>query len=234
MKTILFDLDGTLLPMDVEAFTQFYFQRLMVKMSSVGYDGKMILKAVGAGSIAMVKNDGKRSNEEVFWETFTALTKINRNEIEDTFYQFYTHEFNDIGKDTLRSQNMIDAVKLLKEKGYRMHLATNPLFPSIATEERIQWAGLDINDFESVTTYEYCSFSKPNIEYYKEILEKHHLDPQDCIMVGNDTEEDGVVEKLGIPLYLIEDYIINRTNEPLKSYWHGSSQEFLEIVKKEF
>jgi len=31
--------------------------------------------------------------------------------------------------------------------GFRVALATNPIFPAIATEKRIRWAGLTPEDF---------------------------------------------------------------------------------------
>ena len=111
-----------------------------------------------------------------------------------------------------------------------MILATNPLFPALATKARIGWAGLDESMFDVVTTYENCSFTKPNIEYYKALIKENHLVVEECMMVGNDSLEDGVIETMGIPLYLVEDYLIHREDTPLKSKWHGKSEDFLAFV----
>ena len=73
LTTILFDLDGTLLPMDQEVFVKDYLNRLAAKMVPYGYDPQMLVKAVWRGTGAMVANDGRKSNEAVFWETFAAL-----------------------------------------------------------------------------------------------------------------------------------------------------------------
>ena len=70
IKNVLFDLDGTLLPMDMERFTNGYFQLLTEKMAPLGYDPKALIDAVWAGTAAMVKNDGSRLNEEAFWAKF--------------------------------------------------------------------------------------------------------------------------------------------------------------------
>ena len=131
MNTILFDLDGTLLPMDVEEFTKKYFGLIMQTMNENNRDGKMILDAILKGTMAMVRNDGSHTNEEVFWETFVEATQIPQDEIEPEFYDFYENVFDKINSG-IQSQNMIKAAKLLKEKGYRLYLTTNPLFPRVA------------------------------------------------------------------------------------------------------
>ena len=141
MNTVLFDLDGTLLPMDVEEFTKNYFGYIVQTMNENGRDGKFILKAIGKGVEEIVKNNGTLTNEEVFWNTFTSVTKIKQEEIEPEFIKFYETRF-DLINTGRQSIHMIQAVSLLKEKGYRLILATNPLFPSIATEKRIKWANV--------------------------------------------------------------------------------------------
>lgn len=230
MNTILFDLDGTLLPMDVEEFTKKYFGLIMQTMNENNRDGKMILDAILKGTMAMVRNDGSHTNEEVFWETFVEATQIPQDEIEPEFYDFYENVFDKINSG-VQSQNMIKAAKLLKEKGYRLYLTTNPLFPRVATLKRVRWAGLDPDDFEWITTYENSSFSKPSVNYYQEVIQGQHLDVNQCMMVGNDVKEDGVIETLGIPLYLVEDYMLNHDNLEIKCRWKGSSQDFLSFAE---
>ena len=118
----------------------------------------------------------------------------------------------------------------LKSKGYRLIVATNPLFPEIATMSRIQWSGLDSHLFDEITTYEDYHYAKPNIKYYQEILEKFNIDPKDCLMVGNDAQEDLVVRELGIPTYLITDHLIDRSNGNYQSDYQGTMEEFLSFI----
>lgn len=66
IKNILFDLDGTLLPMDQDKFANGYFSRLVKKLAPFGYEPKKTVDGIWAGTAAMVKNDGKRTNEEAF------------------------------------------------------------------------------------------------------------------------------------------------------------------------
>ena len=113
-----------------------------------------------------------------------------------------------------------------------MVLATNPIFPEIATRQRIKWAGLDIEDFELVTTYENSRFSKPNLNYYTDILAKINVDAKDCMMVGNDVSEDMVTTKLGMKVFLLTQDLINKNNEDINNYPHGNFDDFLNMFVK--
>lgn len=230
MNTILFDLDGTLLPMDVEEFTHRYFGLILQTMDEKGFDGKMILDAILSSTKAMILNDGKKTNEEVFWENFTSLSNLSRDLMEPHFNDFYEHVFDQIDSH-VQSENMKQAVNILKEKNYRLILSTNPLFPRIATLKRIQWAGLDSNDFDYITTYENSSACKPNLAYYEEIIDKLDLDIKECMMVGNDVQEDGILEKIGIPVYLVSDYLLNRNNQKITTFEMTDSDAFLKYVQ---
>lgn len=232
IKTVLFDLDGTLLPMDIDEFVQKYFKALTVKFANLGYDQELILKGVFAGIKAMYKNDGTNTNEIVFWQSFELAANIERSECESQMLDFYQNEFVEIGKALVQNEKMIKAVKLLVKKGYRLLLTTNPLFPASAVDQRINWAGIDPAIFALKTSYETCHYTKPNLKYYQEIIAQENLNLDECLMVGNDVIEDGVIETLGIPLYLVTDCLINRDNQPIKSKYHGNSQEFYDFVVK--
>lgn len=73
ITTILFDLDGTLLPMDNDVFTKGYFKLLIQKLSPYGYNPQELVGAIWEGTEAMVKNDDQNSNYEVFWKTFAQV-----------------------------------------------------------------------------------------------------------------------------------------------------------------
>ena len=106
---------------------------------------------------------------------------------------------------------------MIKAKGLRVALATNPIFPAIATQNRIRWAGLEPEDFELYTTYENIGYSKPNLKYYEEVLRRMGLKPCDAMMVGNDVGEDMVASKLGMEVFLITDHMINKAGEDISA-----------------
>ena len=93
IKVILFDLDGTLLPMDQDTFVKTYFGLLAKKMASYGYEPDKLIEAVWTGTSAMVKNDGSKSNEEAFWERFAQIYGDKVKEDIPLFDEFYRKEF---------------------------------------------------------------------------------------------------------------------------------------------
>jgi FMN phosphatase YigB (HAD superfamily) len=115
--------------------------------------------------------------------------------------------------------------------GYEVALATNPIFPSIATRKRISWTGLDYNDFKLVTTYENSSFCKPNLKYYEEILSKLGYQANECLMVGNDVAEDMIASKLGMKVFLLPKCLINKNNEDINKYPHGDFNDLIRFIK---
>ena len=100
----------------------------------------------------------------------------------------------------------------------------------MATKARIRWAGCNPDDFKYITAYENSRFSKPNLKYYEEVLEKTGYKPEEVIMVGNDVREDMIVNKLGIDSYLITDCLLNLDNEDINKYKHGNFEEIMNLV----
>ena len=230
ITAVLFDLDGTLLPMDQDAFTGSYFSNLAAKAATKGYQPNALIDTVWAGTAAMVKNDGEKTNEAVFWELFAA--KYGGDALNDIpfFEEFYRTDFQKAKELCGFAPMAKDIVHSLKARGLRVILATNPLFPAIATESRIRWAGLEPDDFELYTTYENSRHCKPNPEYYKDIMAELNLVPEECVMVGNDVTEDMIAETLGMKVFLLTDCLINRKNEDISKYPHGGFKELADFL----
>ena len=231
IKAILFDLDGTLLPMDQDVFLKAYFSGLVKAMIPHGYDSELVVKSIWAGTSAMVKNDGSRSNEEVFWESFCGFFGPDARKDEPLFQHFYETEFQKVSAACGFDSRAAEAIREIRELGCRTILATNPLFPPIATRSRIRWAGLQPEDFEYITTYDNSSFCKPNPRYYEEILHKQGFSPAECVMVGNDVGEDMIAANLGMKVFLLTDCLINKSDADISQFPHGSFPELMEFIR---
>lgn len=231
ITTILFDLDGTLLPMDQEKFIQDYLGRMAKKLAPYGYDPDLLVKGIWKGTGAMVKNDGTRTNEEAFWDVFNAVMGRDCRDGEQLFLDYYRNEFQEVRHACGFDARASEAIREIKTLGYRVGLATNPLFPAIATHSRAKWAGLNSDDFEVITTYENSRHCKPNPDYYRDILATLDVNPENCVMVGNDVQEDMVAETLGMKVFLLTDSLINRTGEDISRYPHGSFPELLTFIR---
>lgn len=219
---ILFDLDGTLLPMNQEEFTAGYFKLLAAKVAPFGYEPQKLVRSVWAGTAAMVKNDGNCTNEEAFWNTFVQIYGEEVLKDIPVFDEFYRTDFQQAKTLCGFNPKASEIVQKFKGAKFRVALATNPLFPAVATESRIRWAGLEPSDFECYTTYENSSFCKPNPAYYQRLAEKLGVRPSECLMVGNDVDEDMVAAgTIGMNVFLLTDCIINKENKDISNYPHG-------------
>jgi FMN phosphatase YigB (HAD superfamily) len=227
MNTILFDLDGTLLPMDQEMFIKLYFKQLVTHFAPFGIAPEAMMAGVNEGTKAMVLNDGSMTNEERFWSEFSKHLGPDVRNLEPEFEKFYQTGFHQAKASTSTSELTQQVIQKAKDKGFTIIIATNPLFPKVATHGRIGWAGFSPEDVSYITTYETSSYCKPNLEYYREILDTIGKDPSECMMVGNDVKEDMGVSKLGMKRYLITDCLINTNNDDISDIPHGSMQDFL-------
>lgn len=230
LTTILFDLDGTLLPMDQDEFVKYYFGLLARKLAPLGYDPKELPGNIWAGTAAMVKNDGSCTNEEAFWKKFSTFYTADVRRDEPVFREFYENEFSGAKASCGFNPKAAETIHFLKEKGYRLILATNPIFPAVATENRIRWAGLEPSDFELYTTYENSCHCKPNPDYYRDILNTIGVDGSECLMVGNDAVEDLAAQQLGMKVFLLTDCLINKHDADLSAYPQGSFDELVAYI----
>lgn len=231
-KAILFDLDGTLLPMDQDVFVEAYFKGLAKKLAPVGYDPQKLIEAVWAGTYAMIKNNGEKTNEEAFWQYFCSVFGEKARDDEPHFEEFYKTDFDNVKSVCGFEKQAAEIIKMIKAAGVKIVLATNPIFPAIATESRIRWAGLSPEDFEFYTTYENIGYCKPNPAYYIEILRRLGLEADECAMIGNDVGDDMVAKKLGMQVFLLTDNLINKSGADITEFEHGGYNELEEFIKK--
>ena len=232
MKTVLFDLDGTLLPLDQEAFGKAYIFGMAKYMAPYGYDLQELIRGITVGTGAMVKNDGADTNEEVFWRYFSRQMGRDARADEPYFEEYYRTEFQKVREVCGFNPKSAEVIAFLKQAGCRVVLATNPLFPRIATYSRAAWAGMDPADFDLITTYENSRHCKPNPEYYRDVLADLGEKAENCIMVGNDVQEDMLAaQEAGIQVFLLTDCLINRHNTDVSNIPQGSFPELLEFLK---
>ena len=232
ITTVLFDLDGTLLPMEQNNFVKSYFGLLAKKLAPLGYEPQSLIDSIWQGTRAMVKNDGQKTNEAVFWDTFTAIHGKNALKDIPVFDEFYEKDFPKVQASCGFNENAASAVKRIKAFGLRVALATNPIFPAIATRQRIAWAGLSPDDFELFTSYENSRYCKPNPNYYRDVISALGVSPDECLMVGNDIDEDMIAETLGMKVFLMSEWLINKNNADISNYPQGGFDELVEYVKE--
>jgi len=221
VTTVLFDLDGTLLPMDYDLFIKTYFDLLAKKMATLGYEPEGLIKAVWKGTAAMVRNDGTKTNEDTFWDVFCGIYGESAREHIPQFDDFYRTDFQKVKDVCGYTPEAAGTVRLCRELGLGVALATNPVFPLVATDSRIRWTGMTPADFDLVTTYENARYCKPNPAYYEDICRTLGVGPENCLMVGNDVSDDMPAASLGMQVFLLTDCLLAPEGEDIGRYPHG-------------
>ena len=233
-KAVLFDLDGTLLPMDNDLFVKVYFGKLGATLAELGMNPEVFKKALWSGIGNMQANDGRATNEQIFWESFEAVSGKLPEKLRGGFDYFYENIFPSVEEVTGKTPISRMALDFLHEKNIPCVLATAPVFPETATRQRAAWNNIRLEDFVLVTTFENSRHTKPSLDYYRDILNELKLSPEEVLLIGNDASDDLAARELGITVYLITDHLINRKGVDISAVPHGSYPEMLEYLKNAF
>lgn len=232
IKYVWFDLDGTLLPMDQDYFTRKYFEELTRTMAPKGVDAQALKAAVWQGMGAMLRNDGSHTNEEVFWQCFSQTLGEDILKLKPDFDDFYLHEFNNVRQYCGFEPKAAETVRFLQQKDIPVGVATLPVFPKEAIEARLRWAGLTAEAFAFCTSYESCRYTKPALGFYRDLLPKIDCQPQECLMVGNNVDEDMIAAELGLQVFLLTDCLINEHDRDINAYPHGGFDALLDFLRE--
>ncbi|MCR4402113.1 MAG: HAD family hydrolase [Firmicutes bacterium] len=234
IRAILFDLDGTLVHYDFDAFVREYLAALGARLAHM-VDPARLARQIMKSTEAMVRNlDPCKTNRDVFAEDFFPAIGIPEDVLSALFDDFYRRDFPKIGprlgiRPHPSARRMVET---LLSRGLDVIIATNPVFPLVAIEERMRWGGLYGIPYKLVTSYETMHFCKPNPEYYVEILQLIHRMPDECLMVGNDVEEDIVAGTLGMTTYLVEDFLLDRGRPYNHPDFRGTFDELVRFLER--
>lgn len=195
IKAILLDLDDTLLRTNMSTFLPMYFQALGRHMQAFLSADELIPLILQSTAKMMEDSDPEKTNQDVFDSHFFPGLNHDPEEVKTAIRQFYEDEFPKLRQYTNPMPFAVELVDLLVNHGFKLVVATNPLFPRRAIEHRIHWAGLSQVAFDWITTYENSHFCKPNPLYYREILSRLGVQPREAVMIGDDYEKDIIPAK---------------------------------------
>ena len=231
-RAVFFDLDGTLLPLDMDRFMGGYYLALKGFVAERGHDPKAFSDALNAGIYAMAGDHPGVTNCECFWKVF--LERMDSEDAETwqaLLDEFYEHDFGQIGSGMPPEPLSADVVETLRAKGYPVALTTMPMFPLRATQWRLNWGDLDPAWFERITVYDNSTAIKPHPAYFEENLRAFGCRPEEVLMVGNNTKEDLACMQVGMPAYLVTDCLLNPNDFDVDSVQHGTMADLLEFVR---
>ncbi len=230
INTILFDLDGTLLSIENTQFEKIYFGGLSSAFTDM-FSSEQLIKLIWDATKVMALDTTPRTNEIVFMEALGTVVQDKLPEMQRRFMHFYETDFDRIKSAVTVRTEMLKAVEILKQKGYTLVIATNPMFPKIAIEKRILWTGLNREDFVYVSSFEKNHYCKPQPQFFREILQAIQKSPEECLMVGNDAQEDMVATTIGIKTYLLTNHLMEQKKPIFVADHQGDYEDFYAFVQ---
>ena len=229
MRAVLFDLDGTLLDIDIDAFIRRYFARLGPVVAQVAGDGvtpEQAIDVVMRSTSAMMRPHPGKTNQNAFDEAFVALTGADLHLAYERFTEFYETVFPTLRNGLGPVPGAVEAVEAALGLGLRVAIATNPIFPEVAIRRRMEWAGVSDLDIPVVTTFELMHACKPDPGYFLETAALLGVAPQDCLMVGDDVHLDMPAANVGMSTYSVG------TSRPPAVTFAGSLVELPDLLRR--
>lgn len=192
IRALMLDLDDTLLGNNMDTFMASYFALLRDFARPILNDETFLPHLIQATQAAIHNSDPALTNADVFWANFERLSGARRSELEPFFMRFYETEFSQLRAATVMRPAAADLVSTAIDQGCAVVVATNPLFPRTAIEQRLDWAGVPVDRYAYalVTTYEIMHATKPQPAYYREILDYVGCPAEAAMMVGDDWRND--------------------------------------------
>lgn len=211
IKAVLFDLDGTLLRVQMAEFIPRYIQGLAqccVEVVAPKKFEQAMLSAIR--SLIRFCGDGQLTNEQRLFSILQQQLNVPETVLQQAFAA-YRHN----GMEEL--QGLVKSIPLARvivndclQQQIPVVLATNPVFPEFMISARLEWAGLGDLHFEHVTSYENSYYCKPQSGYFQAIAEQIGIEPQHCLMVGNDTQHDLAAVAVGMQTFLVDTWVVAR------------------------
>lgn len=227
VTTVLFDLDGTLNGIDMDEFLPLYFRALGEYAGDLIEPQRLAREIWKATEMLIHDRSVELTNAEKFRRFFLPDEPALRERLYPRFDRFYAERFGMLRRHapaTPLARSTVDAVRGM---GMRVIIATNPVFPETAVRQRLEWAGLGDVSFELVTTLDNMHACKPSLEYFREISDRLGVRPEECLMVGNDRDEDMVAAKLGMRTYWVTDMGIDRGQSGVEPDGKGRLADFV-------
>ncbi len=200
LTAVLLDLDNTLVLFDETAFYLRYMERIIPFFEDL-LPGQAFQERLLRGIRALRHNDGQTTNLDFFLNVFCDGLSDLRAAVWERFMRFYETEYDHIPVTFERPAGLVAVMDALQRHNLKLVVATNPIFPRLAQEKRLAWAGLDPDHFVLLTHMENMRYAKPHPEYYRQICAMIGVLPEQCLMVGNDGINDMIAGTVGLKTF---------------------------------
>lgn len=204
VKTLLVDLDGTLLGSIDRAVRLEFVSRALWRIRR--YNGlRAAVRSLEAIQIALESpafEDRQMLNSERAARAFGRETGLSFEKADQVLRQEVGAIFPLLKRYFYPVVGAREFIVWAQPR-YRLILATNPVWPLEQVLLRLKWAGISPDVFASITHSDRMHACKPSEDYYRELLEQEDLKPQECALVGDDVRKDLPATRVGISVFIL-------------------------------
>lgn len=228
--TLLLDLDDTLLVNPIAEFLPAYLQALSSHLAPYANPQLVIQSLLGGTRQMLANRQPDCTLEEVFNEYFYPALGVSPLTLRQPLEQFYAEIYPSLNSITQPHTDAVHLIEAANQRGYRVVIATNPLFPRTAIVQRLSWAGLSPDNFSFalIPSMESIHFAKPNPAYLAELLGQLGWPEGPVIMVGDDRDNDIIpATELGLATYWITEQADTNPSDPIMPSYSGALGDLL-------
>jgi FMN phosphatase YigB (HAD superfamily) len=204
--TLLLDLDNTLLVNEMDVFLPAYFQGFARHVAPV-VDPDQFIECLLAATARTIENDlPMRTLLETFNQYFYSGLGVPRENLQPKIDSFYKNIYPKLRQHTRVQPATKNLIETARQRGFTVAIATNPLFPREAIEQRLVWSGIPPAEyqFDLISSLETFHFSKPNPAYFAEVLAQLGWPEGPAVVVGDDPENDiAPAQTMGLPTFQV-------------------------------
>lgn len=227
IRAVLFDLDDTLLSLNLTAFICRYVAGMAGLLARAARTTPVALGLPFVRSYLAVQDAGRTdslTNERVFNDAFLAGSGIPlADPVIADLVDYYEREIvPGLSGGVVRARPVEggrSAIEAVHDLGLTCALATNPTFSLACDRARMGWAGVREEDFALVSTWSNSTRCKPEARYYQEFAQALGVRLEECLMVGNDASRDFPRPDCGLRTAYVGH------GRPGRAVWHGSMAE---------
>lgn len=202
LTTLLFDLDGTLVTLQrrglelrfmLRAFRRFWPAIPPWRFRRAFWEAAERLQVHGT----------EKTNYQVFLETLGVHSRSDLATLDRIVREFLVQDFPHLSDRFVPVSGALETLELARRLGYRVVLATNPVWPLDAVRTRLRAGGLGGFQFDFISHSEVMTCCKPDTRYYRQLLDRLQTPGEECLMIGNDPRKDLPAKEAGIRTFLI-------------------------------
>jgi HAD superfamily hydrolase (TIGR01549 family) len=232
LNTILLDLDDTLLDSNTKQFATTYVKKLAQALAGFASTETISSLILRATAIMRANQDPAITNLQAFKDAFFPHLSGSPAEIQVALDHFYQEIYPTLRNYVTPRPEARPLVDHLLATGHKVVIATNPLYPRTAIEQRLGWAGVSEFPYALVTNMENMHFCKPSPHYYQEILDIVGSTSTEALMVGDNPKNDiAPARAIGLQTWWITDQA--SPDVEVISDYQGSLTEFYRWIQED-